>query len=77
MYITKDSGKKSNEKALYEVRDNFMSRDYRFLGTVGFSDTLFLPLKKGANELWFVVPEDFGGWGVKAKFQNMEKIALK
>jgi hypothetical protein len=66
-----------NDKALYYGADNFMSRDYRFLGTIGFFDKLFLPLKKGINELWFVVSEDFGGWGVKAKFENMEKISLK
>lgn len=66
-----------NDKALYSGADNFMSRDYRFLGTIGFFDALFLPLKKGDNELWFVVWEDFGGWGVKARFENMEGIGLK
>jgi hypothetical protein len=66
-----------NDKVLYSGNDNFTSRDYRFLGTIGFFDRLFLPLKKGTNELWFVVSENFGGWGVKAKFENMEKISLK
>lgn len=66
-----------NDKALYSGSDNFMSRDYRFLGTVGFFDALYLYLKKGDNELWFVVSENFGGWGVKAKFENMEGISLK
>lgn len=66
-----------NGKAIYYGADNFMSRDYRFLGTIGFFDKLFLPLKKGSNELWFVVSENFGGWGVKAKFDNMDKISLK
>jgi hypothetical protein len=66
-----------NDKALYYGADNYMSRDYRFLGTIGFFDKLFLPVKKGINELWFVVSEDFGGWGVKARFENMEKISLK
>lgn len=66
-----------NDKALYSGADNFMSRDYRFLGTIGFFDALFLPLKKGDNELWFVVWEDFGGWGVKAKFESMDGISLK
>ena len=66
-----------NDKALFSGRDNFMSRDYRFLGTIGFFDMLFLPLKKGDNELWFAVSENFGGWGVKAKFENMEGISLK
>jgi hypothetical protein len=66
-----------NNKPIYQGSDNFMSRDYRFLGTIGFFDMVFLPLKKGLNELWFVVSEDFGGWGLKAKFDNMEKISLK
>lgn len=66
-----------NDKALYGGKDNFLSRDYRYLGTIGFFDKLFLPLKKGANELWFVVAEDFGGWGVKAKFEDMSGIGLR
>jgi hypothetical protein len=66
-----------NDKALYAGSDIFMSRDYRFLGTIGFFDTLFLPLKKGDNELWLVVSEVFGGWGVKAKLENMDNISLK
>ena len=66
-----------NDKALYYGADNFMSRDYRFLGTIGYFDKLFLPLKKGTNELWFVVSENFGGWGVKAKFENMDDISLE
>ena len=66
-----------NDKALYYGADKQYSRDYRFLGTIGYFDWLFLPLKKGVNELWFVVSEDFGGWGLKAKFENMENISLK
>jgi hypothetical protein len=66
-----------NDNALYAGRDNFTSRDYRFLGTIGYFDTLMLPLKKGANELWFVVAEDFGGWGLKAKLEDMNRISLR
>ena len=66
-----------NDKAVYEGEDRFRSRDYRFLGTIGFFDTLFLPLKKGHNELWFVVGEGFGGWGLQAKLDDLEGIELK
>jgi hypothetical protein len=66
-----------NNRAVYSGSDKYMSRDYRFLGTIGFFDKLFLPLKKGMNELWFVVSEDFGGWGLQAKFENMDNISLK
>ncbi len=64
-------------KAVYYGNNKQYSRDYRFLGTIGYFDKLFLPLKKGMNELWFVVSEDFGGWGVKAKFENMDNISLE
>jgi len=66
-----------NDKVLYYGTDKFMSRDYRFLGTVGFFDKLFLPLKKGTNELWFVTSETSGGWGVKAKFENVSGLSFK
>jgi hypothetical protein len=36
-----------------------------------------LPLKKGDNELWLAVTENFGGWGVKAAFDDMDGISLK
>jgi hypothetical protein len=66
-----------NDKALFSGMDAYRSRDYRYLGTIGFFDQLFLPLKKGDNELWFVVAEDFGGWGMKAKLEDMSKLSLR
>lgn len=66
-----------NGQAIYYGSDKFLSRDYRFLGTVGFFDKLFLPLKKGTNELWFVTSETFGGWGVEAKFENVDGLSFK
>lgn len=66
-----------NDKALFAGNDKYGSRDYRFLGTIGFFDAVILSLKKGTNELWFVVSENFGGWGVQAKFENMNGITLK
>ena len=66
-----------NDQALYYGTDKQYSRDYRFLGTIGYFDRLFLHFKKGINELCLVVSEDFGGWGVKAKFENMDNISLK
>jgi hypothetical protein len=65
-----------NDQALFIGKDNYMSRDYRFLGTIGFFDILPLRLKKGKNELWFVISENFGGWGLQAMFDNMSGIKL-
>ena len=52
---------------LYRGDDTYRSRDYRFLGSIGWWDSLYLPLRAGENELVFAVSEDFGGWGVQAR----------
>lgn len=66
-----------NDRLLYGGSDLYASRDYRFLGTVGLFDELYLPLKKGENELWLAVTENFGGWGVRAQFDDMSGIRFK
>jgi hypothetical protein len=65
-----------NNRLLYSGNNNYRSRDYRFLGTIGYFDELFLPLEKGKNELWMAVSENFGGWGIKCRFEDMEGITL-
>ncbi len=55
--------------------DIYRSRDYRFLGTIGYYDDVYLPLKAGSNELWIAISEeDYGGWAVQARFENMAGI---
>ncbi|HEY0375998.1 MAG TPA: hypothetical protein VGC87_03495 [Pyrinomonadaceae bacterium] len=61
---------------VYGGSDVYQSRDYRFLGTIGLFDELYLPLKQGRHELWLAVTENFGGWGVTARFENMEGIKV-
>jgi hypothetical protein len=56
-----------NGRPLYRGNDAFQRRDFKFLGTVGLFDELILPLKRGDNELWFAVSENFGGWAVVAQ----------
>jgi len=60
-----------NNRLLYAGEDVFMSRDYRFLGTIGYFDALWLPLKKGKNEIWMAVSEDYGGWGIQARLDSL------
>jgi hypothetical protein len=60
-----------NNRLLYAGEDNFMSRDYRFLGTIGYFDAVYLDLQKGRNELWIAVSENFGGWGIKGKLEDL------
>ncbi len=60
---------------LFSVQDTFRSRGYRFLGTMGFYDDVYLYLNKGKNELWMAVSEDLqfkGGWGYKLKIKNRD-----
>jgi hypothetical protein len=57
-----------NGKLQYMGSTAFRSRDYRYLGTIGYFDAVFLDLKKGDNEVWFVVKENFGGWGLQARY---------
>jgi len=66
-----------NDRLLYGGTDQFLSRDYRFLGTVGLWDALYLPLRQGRNELWMAVSENFGGWGVVAAIEDMNGIQIQ
>jgi sugar lactone lactonase YvrE len=49
---------------LFTGNSAYQSRDPSFLGAVGLFDAVYLPLKRGENELLFIVKETFGGWGL-------------
>jgi len=59
-----------NGRLLYRGDDGYLSRDYRFLGSIGYFDRLYLPLADGENDLVVAVSEDFGGWGLQAKLDG-------
>ena len=65
-----------NGRALYRGDDTYRSRDYRFLGSIGWYDTVYLPLVEGDNELVVAVSEDFGGWGIQARFDSLDGLTL-
>jgi hypothetical protein len=66
-----------NDHLLYAGTDGFVSRDYRFLGTIGLWDAVYLPLKKGSNEVLLAVSENFGGWGVIAAIEDVSGIQIQ
>ncbi|MES1240983.1 MAG: hypothetical protein ABUT39_05130 [Acidobacteriota bacterium] len=66
-----------NGRLLFRGADAYQSRDYRFLGSIGYFDSLWLPLAKGGNELLMAVSEDLGGWGIQAKLEDLAGITLK
>ncbi|MEO7984310.1 MAG: hypothetical protein ABI688_09530 [Bacteroidota bacterium] len=57
-----------NGTALYSGNASFRTRDFRYLGTIGYFDAVYLPLKKGENTIVFAIAETFGGWGIMAKW---------
>ena len=57
-----------NNRLVYSGDNTFRSRDYRYLGTIGLFDAVYIPLEPGNNEILFAVSEQFGGWGVMAAF---------
>jgi hypothetical protein len=70
-----------NGTLLFAANDQQGSRDYRFLGTVGLYDTLFLPLRKGSNSVVLVVTEsgsapNGGGWAAYGAFEDMTGLSL-
>jgi hypothetical protein len=66
-----------NGRLLYRGDDTYQSRDYRFLGSIGYFDALYLPLEAGENEILMAVSEDLGGWGIQAKLENLTGLILQ
>ena len=59
-----------NGRLLYTGDNTYRTRDFRYLGTIGYFDSVPLPLHAGENELWMAVSESFGGWGVQAYVES-------
>ena len=55
-------------EAVFSGNAKFLSRDTQFQGTVGFNDAVAVRLRKGRNEVSFVVRESYGGWAAAAEF---------
>jgi sugar lactone lactonase YvrE len=53
-----------NGRLVFYGNSAYRFRDTSFLGIVGLFDAVNLPLKKGPNELLFVIGETSGGWGL-------------
>ena len=59
-----------NGKPIYRGTNKWRSRDYRYLGTIGLFDGIYLNLKKGKNTLLMAVSEDFGGWLITGRITD-------
>jgi len=64
-----------NDRILYRGRSAQRFRDSGFLGIVNAeNDAVYLPLRKGRNELVLAVSELTGGWGFICRFDDMNGI---
>lgn len=66
-----------NGKPIYKGNNRYRSRDYRYLGTIGLFDAVYLPLRKGKNTLLLAVSEDFGGWLVTGRFVDTKGLKIQ
>lgn len=66
-----------NDTILYRGRSAQRFRDPGFLGIVNAeNDAVYLPLRKGRNELLLAVSELTGGWGFICRFDDLSAIQL-
>lgn len=66
-----------NGRLVYSGQRQFRSRDYRYLGTIGYFDAIYLPLSAGTNVITFAISEQMGGWGLRAKLADLEGVVIK
>ncbi len=66
-----------NGRLVFDGAAGFRSRDFFFLGTVGFKDVVVLDLREGPNVLTAAVSETFGGWGFAAAIENDDGLAIR
>ncbi len=68
-----------NNKLLFTGHDEFVTRDYRFLWTIWYYDSVYLDLNKWDNELIFAITEPpvMGwGWWIQSKIEDIENISF-
>jgi hypothetical protein len=66
-----------NGKPVFSGRSAYHFRDPGFLGIMDVEDdTVYLPLKKGRNELDLAITEYFGGWGFICRVDDIQGLKL-
>ncbi|HVF91242.1 MAG TPA: hypothetical protein VNH22_14340 [Blastocatellia bacterium] len=66
-----------NGAALFTGKSAYRFRDPGFLGIMDVeNDAVYLPLKKGANDLVLAVSEYFGGWGFICRLQDTAGVKI-
>jgi hypothetical protein len=63
-----------NGSLLFQGDNRQYSRDPGFLGIVGLHDTLAVLLRRGRNDIAFVIEETSGGWASEAQFVEPQAL---
>jgi sugar lactone lactonase YvrE len=66
-----------NGRKVFAGNSSYQYRDPSFLGIVGFHDAVNLALEKGLNEIFMMVTETFGGWGIMGKLDGEVSPPIK
>jgi hypothetical protein len=67
-----------NGAPIYSGNNTLSFRQPEFLGLLDVgSEAVYLPLKKGDNELLLAVTEFFGGWGFLCKLEPVGRLSLE
>jgi hypothetical protein len=59
-----------NGRPLFAARNGLSARYSTDFGLMTPDDAVYLPLRRGDNELLFAVAEAFGGWGLEARLDQ-------
>ncbi|MBU2651496.1 MAG: SMP-30/gluconolactonase/LRE family protein [Bacteroidetes bacterium] len=60
-----------NGQKMYFGNSAYTQRDPSFLGIIGLHDAVYLPLKRGKNELLIGLVEVMGGWGFMFQYGSL------
>jgi hypothetical protein len=63
-----------NGALLFQGDNRQYSHDPGFLGIVGLNETLAVALRRGDNEIAFVIEETSGGWAAEAQFVDRDGL---
>lgn len=66
-----------NGGLIFDGSAGWRSRDFFFLGTIGFEDAVVLNLNEGENVLVAAVSETFGGWGFAGAIADRTGLSIK
>ena len=67
-----------NRRVIFTGNNTYRSRSQRYLGVMTVeNDALYLPLRRGENELIMAVSEAFGGWGLIARLADTQGISVE